>query len=162
MPRTTASIRGAIYTTLTTPQIQYQIDLNTPQTLASTSVYPHAVFAPTAGGTSIVFPAVFIDVSDRGTKSEVIYGAGMFGVKLWVVSAIGPDECTAIYEAVDARLNYGDIAAGWDAPDLSTPGGVSSLPLIFHQLKRTRASGAAYELETTKWYVVAEYDGVAT
>jgi hypothetical protein len=159
--RTIAALRGAFYNALTTPALQYQIDLNTPQTVASTSVFPRAVYAPTSGGSATVYPAIFIDVSGGGDISQHLYGEQKFGLKVWVVSTTGPDEATAIFEALDKRLNFADQIGGWDATDLSTAGSGSSLPVIVRQIKSTRVSGAAYELDTNKWYVTADYSGIA-
>lgn len=160
MPRTVSAIRGALYTRLTSPPLTYTIDQGAPLTLPATSVFPRAVYEPGPHGSNVVFPAAFIDVRSGAPVSRHLLNVLKVSGTIWAVSSVGPSEATAIADAISARLDFADDDPIWQADDMSADGTGAKLPILFHQWKRTRYSGAGYESTTNKWYVTMEYDGV--
>lgn len=157
MNRTTQAIRQIIYEALTSPQLQYQINAGSAQTLPVANIIPHAVWLP--GGSQAPMPAVFFDVQPMGFKTRKLFERNL-RLMVWCVSSSGPDECTEISEAVMSLLHTADQDT--EGPtDISRPTTTSALGSAVRKCECTRGSLTDYESETSRWYRTLEFSIVA-
>lgn len=149
--------RQVVYSALTpVGGLPYQIDgTNAPSNLPIANVVPKAVWL--AGGAAAPMPLVAFDLG-AGVSEPRVFNVRRLNLKVWVVSENGQDECVGLYEAVRGRLHLADQESVPDGPqDLSRAGSGSALAITVREFVETRASGADYERETNRWYLVAEY-----
>lgn len=156
--RTLQALREAVYSALTTPPLQYQIDTTSAplQTLPAASVHAKAVWD--AGDPPM--PALAFSVSAAGNPSR-LEAERTLTLRVWAISASTGDECTEIYEAARARLHTADQDAPPGIADLSRPSVGGALGLVVRELIEQRVSEASFDQQTSKWYVTAEYRVIA-
>lgn len=160
--QTIQAFRQRVYAALTSPPLAYSINGAAPVDLPSTSVIPRWLWEI---GQTAPMPLVAFAVEGRGDPSIVLgsaTGIRSLRLKIWTVSGNGIDEVTSIYEAVRAVLNYADQDAPPGVTDLSRAGtGGSDQPLTVQLCREIDVHDPAYEIETKRWYLSAEYDVVA-
>jgi hypothetical protein len=151
------ALRQRVFSALTQPPLTYNLDGNV-VALPSQNVLPSA---PWEAGTSAPMPGVFYMVSAVGVGPRV-WAERRFRVQLWVVSKVGPRECSEIYESIRALLHLADSESVVDGPQsLSRVGSGPVLSLGVRECIETRVSHVGYERETNRWYLSAEYQVTA-
>ena len=162
MRTTIQALRQRVYAALTVPQLTYSINGASPVTLPVANVVPRYLWEI---GETAPMPLVAYAVEGRGDPSSALgryLDVRKLQLKFWVVSAIGISEATSIYEAVRGVINYADQDAPPGVTDLSRAGtGGSDQPLTVQYCRESWAHDPAYEVETKRWYLAAEYDVVA-
>ena len=154
-PNTLQAIRQIIVDALTDPLLTYKLDDGKGDLVAHTvpadNVIPATIWQ---AGATPAMPMVAFSLRAMPDKSRFLYGEREFTLKLWVVSKVGEDEVTQIYAAIFDRLQYADQ----DSPrDLSRQAVGNKLGASIRLCREVRALPPAYEPESSRWNLSADY-----
>lgn len=162
-PRTLQAAREILFAALTSPVVTYQQDQGdgtgfAPIDLPAANVVPRSVWL--VGDTPPPTPYVCFAVAGRGSTSRFIADRRL-RIIFWVVGDY-EDQITELYEAIRARVNFGDQDAGFFATDLSRVNTATQLGTVFREIVERTSYPADFDKTTARWQMVAEYDAIAT
>lgn len=157
MAQTLQAVREAIYSALTSPQLSYVINNGAPIPLPVANVQAKTVWEVATPPS----PLIAFSVSQRAPHSRYLYGERNLAIKIWITSLATEDEVTELFEATNAKIAFADQDAPIGTTGLSRIAAGNVLGVVFREIVPTRVSDVAFERESNRWYLVAEYNAAA-
>lgn len=156
--RTQEALRQCVNTTLTTPPLTYQIDMNGTN-LVPAEIIPAPIW--NTGGQESPAPLVAYTVSEHSVPLRTTQHRA-FSLRFVIVSTLGTSECVAIYEKVRARFHLADSESLPDGPtDISRVASSANLGVAIIECKFKKSTEPDFDDVSKRYYMSADFDVVA-